>query len=133
MSKREVPITIAQRVVMKFLTNENTGPNEIQRRLREQYGESTLSKTQVKFWHKEFHRGRDAVQNTRHQRRPRTSITPKNITAVCDLIEGDCQLTVVKICQELGMHISYGSVQSITKNDLLVWKNFGPMGTQAVE
>ena len=61
MSEREVPITIAQRVVMKFLTNENVGPNEIWRRLLAQYGESTLSKTQVRFWHKDFRGGRDAV------------------------------------------------------------------------
>jgi len=48
MSEREVPITIAQCVVMKFLTNDN-GPNEIWHRLHAQYGESTLSKTQVKW------------------------------------------------------------------------------------
>jgi len=58
-----VPVTIAQRVVIKFLTNENVGPNEIWHRLRAQYRESTLSKTQVKFWHKEFRGGRDAKQN----------------------------------------------------------------------
>ena len=66
MSERVVPITIAQRVVIKFLTNEN-GPNGIWRRLHAQYGESTLSKMQVKFWHKEFRGERDAVQNTSHQ------------------------------------------------------------------
>ena len=98
MSEREVPITITQRVVMKFLTNENVGPNEIWRRLRAQYGESTLSKMQVTFWHKEFRRGRDAVRNTSHQQRPRISITPENIAAVHDLIEGDCRPTVVEIC-----------------------------------
>ena len=114
-SEREVPITIA-RVVIKFLTNENVWPNEIWRRLRAQYGESTLSKTQVKFWHKEFRGGRDAVQNTSHQWRPRTSTTPENIAAVRDLTEGNRQLTVVEICQELG--ISYGSVQSIIKTKL---------------
>jgi len=62
MSETEVPITIAQRVVIKFLTNENVGPNEIWCRLRAQYGESTLWMTQAKFWHKEFRGGRDAVQ-----------------------------------------------------------------------
>ena len=115
MSEIEVPITTAQRVI-NFLTNENVGPNEIWRRLRAQYGESTLSKTQVKFWHREFRGGRDAVQNTSHQRRPRTSTTPENIAAVRDLIEGDRRLTVVEICQELD--ISYGSVESIIKNEL---------------
>jgi len=95
MSEREVPITIAQRVVIKFLTNENVGPDEIWRRLRPQYGESTLSKTQMKFCHKEFRGGRDAVQNTSHQRCPKTNTTPENIAAVRDLIEGDRRLTVV--------------------------------------
>ena len=103
MSEREVPITIAQPVVIKFLTNENVGPNEIWCRLHTQCGESTLWKTQVKFWHKEFRGGRDAVQNTSHQRHPRRSITPENIAAVCDLIEGDGRLTVVEIYQELGI------------------------------
>jgi len=47
---------------------------------------------------------------------------PENIAAVHDLIEGDRRLTVVEICQELGTHISYGSVQSIIKNELLFQK-----------
>jgi len=119
MGEREVPITVAQRVAIKFLTNKNVGPNEIWRRLRAQYGESILSKTQVKLWHKEFRGGRDALQNTSHQRRPRTNITPENIAAVRDLIEGDRPLTVVEIYQELGTRISYGSVQSVIKNELL--------------
>jgi len=122
MSESEVSITIVQHVVIKFLTKENVGPNEMWRRLRAQYRESTLSKTQVKFWHKEFRRERDAVQNTNHQRRPRTSIIPENIAAVCVLIEGDHWLTVVEICQELGTCISYGSMQSIIKNELLFRK-----------
>jgi hypothetical protein len=47
------------------------------------------------------------------------ALPPGNIAAVRDLIEGDRQLTVVEICQELGTYISYGSVQSIIKNELL--------------
>jgi len=122
MGEREAPITVVQHVVIKFLTNENVGPNEIWRRLLAQYGESKLSKTQVKFWHKEFRGGREAMQNTSHQRRPRTSISPENIAVVHDLIEGNRRLTVVEIFQELGTHISYGSVQSIIKNELLLQK-----------
>jgi len=72
----------------------------------------------VQFWHKEFHVGRDAMQNTSHQQCPRTSTTPDNITVVRDLTEGDRRLTVVEICQELGTSISYGSTQSIIKNEL---------------
>ena len=47
---------------------------------------------------------------------------PKNIAAVRDLIEGDRQLTVVEICQEVGTRIGYGSVQSIIKSELLFQK-----------
>jgi len=71
MSEREVPITIAQRVVMKFLTKENVGPNEIWRRLRAQYGESTLSKMQVKFWHRVSWRKRCRAKH-------KSSMTPKD-------------------------------------------------------
>ena len=71
------------------------------------------------------------MRNTSHQRRPRTSTTPENIAAVRNLIEGDRRLTVVEICQELG--ISYGSVQSIIKNELQFRNIFGPMGNQSVE
>jgi hypothetical protein len=44
---------------------------------------------------------------------------PENITAVYDLIEGDCWLTVVEISQDIGTRISYGSMQSIIKNELV--------------
>jgi len=47
---------------------------------------------------------------------------PEDIASVRDLIEGDHQLTAVEICQELGTRISYGSVQSIIKNELLFRK-----------
>ena len=127
MGEREVPITVAQRIVIKFLTNENVGPNEIWRRLRAQYEESTLSKTQVKFCHKEFRGGMEAAQNTSHLRHPRPSISPENITAVRDLIEGNRWLTVVEICQELWERAVHHQKRAAAS------KNFGPMGTQAVE
>jgi len=126
-SKKIGDLTFGITYVIKFLTNENVGPNEIWCRLRAQYGESTLSKTQVKFWHKEFRGGREAVQNTSHLRRPRTSISPENIAAVRDLIEGNRWLTVVEICQELWERAVHHQKRAAAS------KNFGPMGTQAVE
>jgi hypothetical protein len=44
---------------------------------------------------------------------------PENIAAVHELIECDCQLTVVEICQYIGTRISYGSVRSIIKKELV--------------
>jgi hypothetical protein len=54
------------------------------------------------------------VNDTQGQASP-----PENIAAVRDLTEGDCWLTVVEICQDIGTRISYGSVQSIIKNELV--------------
>jgi len=47
MSEREVPTATAQRIIVKFLTNEGVKPSEILTRLRAQFGDMTLSSTQV--------------------------------------------------------------------------------------
>jgi len=57
MSEKEVPVAVAHRIIIKFLVKENVGPTEIWTRLYSQYGELTLSKTQVKVWHKKFREG----------------------------------------------------------------------------
>jgi hypothetical protein len=57
----------------QFLVKENVGPTEIWMRLYSQYGELTFSKTQVKVWHKKFQEGREATENTSHQRSPQMS------------------------------------------------------------
>jgi hypothetical protein len=146
MSEKEVLVAIAQRIIIKFLVKENVGPTEIWTRLYSQYVELTLSKTQVKVWHKKFREGREAIENTSHWRRPRTSTNSSNVAAVRKLIEDDRRLTITQISQEL--QISCGSMQSIIKNELQYrkitarWvpkllsgeqKNYCPMGTKAVE
>jgi hypothetical protein len=47
MSEQVVPSAVAQRIVVKFLTNENVKPAEILMRLRAQFGDETLSRTQM--------------------------------------------------------------------------------------
>jgi len=48
MSEKEVLVAVGQRIIIKFLVKENVGPTEIWTRLYSQYGELTLSKTEVK-------------------------------------------------------------------------------------
>jgi hypothetical protein len=118
-SKRAVQITVAKRVVMKFLTNEHVGPDEI-------YAHNTGIK------HYRRHKWNSGIKgyveeelpckhklSTMHKDRHHL---PENIASVRELIECDCLLTVVEICQDIGTHISYGSVQSITKNEPVFWK-----------
>jgi hypothetical protein len=47
MSEREVPVSVAQRIIIKFLSREGVKPAEILRRLTEQFKEETLSRARV--------------------------------------------------------------------------------------
>ena len=111
MSEQKVPQAIAQCVILKFLTNEGVKPSKILTRLCAQFGDMTLSSTQVYYWASKFKGGHEAVENESHNRRPRTSLTDDNIRAICDLIEGDRRLTVDEIASEV--NISHGSAHSI--------------------
>ncbi|XP_057658478.1 histone-lysine N-methyltransferase SETMAR-like [Diorhabda carinulata] len=116
MSEQEVPPSIAQRIVIKFLAAEGVKPAEILRRLTAQFGEKTLSRARVFAWHKQFVEGRERVENESHDRRPRTSITAGNIDSVRQLVEGDRRLTTSDIAIKVG--ISYGSTYSILSEEL---------------
>ena len=105
MSEQEVPPAVAQRIIIKFLTNEGVKPSEILTRLTAQFGETTLSRTQVFDWAQKFKEGQEAVQNESHQKRPRTSVTDENIRAIRDLIESDRRLTIDKIARMV--HVSH--------------------------
>ena len=47
MSDHEVPLSVAQRVIIRFLANEGVKSAEILTRLQAQFGDATLSRTQV--------------------------------------------------------------------------------------
>jgi hypothetical protein len=78
-SELQVPVCVAQRIIIKFLFREGVKPAEILRRLTEQSKEETLSRARVFNWHKQFVEGREHVENEGHDRRPRTSVTENNI------------------------------------------------------
>jgi hypothetical protein len=54
MSEQVVPSAVAQCIMVTFLTNENVKPADILMRLRAQFGDETLSRTQVYDWSKSF-------------------------------------------------------------------------------
>jgi len=88
MSEQEIPSSVAQRIITKFLMTKGIKPFEILRRFQTQFRDNTLKKTQVYEWHKQFLEGREAVKNESHRRRPRTSVT-ENICIVGYLLEDD--------------------------------------------
>ena len=54
MSEQEVASSVAQRIIIKFLTKEGVKPSEILTRLKAQFGDATLSRTQVFDWASKF-------------------------------------------------------------------------------
>jgi hypothetical protein len=60
-----VPSVVAQRIVVKFLTNENVKSAEILKSLREQFDDETLSRIEVYDWSKSFKEGRTEIENLR--------------------------------------------------------------------
>ena len=116
MSEQEVPASICQRIIIKFLTAECVSPSEIFTRLQAQFGEDCLSKTRVYSWAKEFREGRDRVENQPHPRRPRTSVTPETTEQVEQLILNNRRIAVREISEEVG--ISIGSAEHIIHQEL---------------
>jgi hypothetical protein len=57
-----VPSAVAQRHVIKFLTNGNVKPDEILTGLRAQLGDEMLSMTQVYDWSESLKEGRTEVE-----------------------------------------------------------------------
>jgi hypothetical protein len=62
-TEQVAPSAVAQRIVAKFITNENVKFAEILRRLRPRFGDETLSRSQMYDWSKSFKEGRREFEN----------------------------------------------------------------------
>jgi hypothetical protein len=82
MAEQEVPSSVAQRIIIKFLTKEGVIPFEIFTRFQKQFGDECLSQPRVFSWAKSFREGRDHVENEPHARRTRTSVNPDNVLKI---------------------------------------------------
>jgi histone-lysine N-methyltransferase SETMAR len=111
MAVQAVPDSVAQRIIIKFLTKEGVLPSEIFTRLQAQFGDECLSQPRVFSSEKSFREGRDRVENEPHARRPRTSVNPDNVLKLGELIRAYRRITVPELSQEVG--ISAGSVEEI--------------------
>jgi hypothetical protein len=94
MAEQEVPSSVAQRIIIKFLTKEGAIPSEIFTRLQAQFWDECLSQPRVFSWAKLFREGRDHVENKPHAWRPRTFVNPDNVLKICELIRANRRITV---------------------------------------
>jgi hypothetical protein len=116
MAVQAVPNSVAQRIIIKFLTMEGAIPSAIFTRLQAKFGDECLSQPRVFSWAKSFREGRDHVENEPHTRRPRTSVNPDNVLKIGELIRANRRINVLELSQEVG--ISVGSVEEILHNEL---------------
>ena len=59
----EICSHVEQRAVTRFLSNEGARPSEIYRRMKAQYGDSSLKQNRVFKWANSFKEGRTSVQD----------------------------------------------------------------------
>ena len=103
-----VPSSVAQRTIIKILTNEGVKHSEILTCLKAQLGDA-LSQNRAFTWARQFKGGWESVENESrpNYRRPRSSLTDDNISAVREHNEGDRRLTVDKMHWETLEHPPY--------------------------
>ena len=89
---------------------------EIHGELADVYGSSAPSYAQVKFWVREFKRGRTSLEDEARSGRPLDATDEKMCKKIRDLVYSDRRIQVEEIAQALG--ISHGSVSTILHDRL---------------
>ncbi len=116
MSEKEVPYSIAQWIIMRFLVSEAVKMSEILTKMCTQFCENTLLKTQVYDWCFTFHEGREQLKNEPHKWRLWTSWMKNNICQLYELIVDNQHIHARDIANEL--EINVGNVEMIIYTNL---------------
>ncbi len=105
-----------QRVSLKFLVKSGRSLIEAWRKLRGVFGESTMCKTQVQFWHKRFREGDNETVDKPRSGQPRSRRTAENIETIRGLVEHDGHLSLREMskCTGLSTHL----IRTVLKKDL---------------
>ena len=97
-------MTIEQRINIKFCVKLGKMATETLKMLLNVYGDSSVSRTRVFEWYKQFVEGREDVEDDPKSGRPCTSTTDTNIEKVRQLVRSDRRLTICVIANEVGMN-----------------------------
>jgi hypothetical protein len=99
MAVKAVPSSVAQRIIIKFLTKEGVISSEIFTRLQAQFRDECLSQPRVFSWAKSFREGEDRSENEPHARRPRTYVNPGNVLKTGELMRANRSITILELSQ----------------------------------
>ena len=107
---------LEQRYCIKFCQKLGDTQAETIRKIQQVFGHDTMSITQIKEWYNRFKDGRVSVESESRSGRPSTSRNDEVIEQVRTLVMQDRRVTIQEIVDQI--EISFGSVQSILKEDL---------------
>ena len=92
-----------QRCAIQFYVKLGETGIETFNKLKQDYGEHALSRSQVFKWFKAFSEGHESIEDEPRSGRP-TSKTDNNVEIVGALVRSDRQLTVQMIASELNLN-----------------------------
>ena len=101
---------------VSFLFSEGVKPIQIHRRMRIQYGDRCMSRTQVYEWTEKFKNGVTNVEDSPRSGPEFTAVTEDNIAAVENVIRENRRVTVKEVASLLD--ISVGSAHDIIHDEL---------------
>lgn len=107
---------IEQRAVIKYFFLKGLSPQEIFNEMNITLGENSASYSMIKKWVSEFKKGRTSTSDADRSGRPKDVTTPETVEAIHNIILKDRRSTIRYVAEIL--KLSYGSVQSIIKNNL---------------
>ena len=111
---------VEQRATIKFMQKSGSTPIEIWRKLKDVFGQLTLSKTQVRVWFNIFKEGDLNTDTADGKRSGRPRRHARFVNKVRKLLEKDRRLTLQQISDRTGLTLS--SVHRIIKKDLKLSK-----------
>ncbi len=112
----ELDWKLVQRICVFFCVKLGWDLQVMRQQLRTVFGQETLSKSRIRFWHREFLHGRTTLVDLQHAPRGRSGRSPANIQAVGTALQANKRLSVSSLHQITG--IPQGTVYSILKKDL---------------
>ena len=95
---------LEQRCAIKFCVKLGESASVTFEKLKQAYGEHSLSRAQVFRWHKSFLEGREHVEDEHRSGRPSTSTTDENIERVNTLVRSDRRLTLRMLSEQLNLN-----------------------------